>query len=135
MSAAAVARSRLTTAPANVANVGSRVWANVARQDPTYPFQVYDIVSTNREHAMGPNDPGHVHARVRVSSYATGRLACQTVAKGAQTAMSRFWGTATGVVVHDVFLDNEFDAFEETLDDGRRRVWRISQDYMVHYEE
>lgn len=121
---------RLATATA----VESRVYPSRLPQRPTLPAKTYEIIATDREHAMGA-DPGHVHARIQVDDYAETYDAAASGAADTRTALSRFIGTATGVQIDDVFADDERDLFEDGLEDDRRVVYRKSQDFVVHYRE
>lgn len=130
----AVVEKRLTTATAAVAYASSRVYPLRLPQRPTLPAYVYQLVSAEREHAMG-GDEGTVHARVQVDVYDETFLGTASGGKHARDALSRFAGTATGIRVYDVYVAGEREAFEEQLEDARRRVWRRPIDFVVHYVE
>lgn len=125
---------RLTTATGNVAYCASRVYPARLPQDPILPAETYQVVSAVREHAM-VSDPGDVHARVQIDIYDSTYLGTVTGGKWVREALSRWGGTATGVVVQQCFLDNEIDAYEQTLEGADRTVWRRTLDFTVHYRE
>lgn len=125
---------RLTTATGAVAYAGSRVYPFRLPQKPTLPAYTYQVLNALREHAMG-GDEGTVHARVQVDIYDRSYLGTTDGSKWLREALSRWHGTATGTVVHEVFVDDERDAFEERLEGDERVVWRRSMDLTVHYVE
>jgi len=130
----AVVVNRLTSSSGNAAYCGSRVYPHNLPQNPILPSETYQVISAPREHAMGI-DPGTVHARVQVDIYDSTYLGTVSGGKRVRDALSRWSGTATGVTVHDVFIDNERDAFVEQLVGGDRTAWRRSLDFIIHYEE
>jgi len=134
MSTALVAYKRLTTATTNTIHVGTRVYEGTAPDRATYPFQVYQVIGAEREHAMG-SDPGHVHGRIQVDNYDTTASGVDLVAAGSRAALSRWSGMATGIVVDGIYLDDERGIYEPSQDDGRKRIWRVSQDYTIHHRE
>jgi len=125
---------RLTTATGNVSYCGNRVYPVLLPQEPVLPAQTYQIISTDREHAMGI-DPGHVHARLQVDIYDTTYLGTVSGAKHVREALDRWRGLATGVVVQDIYVAGERDAYVEPLEGGGRTVWRRTMDFILHYEE
>jgi hypothetical protein len=129
-----IIRNRLGTATGASAYFAGRVYPVVLPQGVKLPAATYQVVSAPREHAMGA-DPGTVHALVQVDVYADSYISTASGRRRVVDAVSRFAGTASGVTVHDVFLDNERDAFVDQLEDGRRTVWRRPLDFRVHYEE
>jgi len=129
-----IIRNRLTTATGADAYFDGRVYPVMLPQNAKLPAATYQVVTAPREHAMGA-DPGSVHARVQVDVYAESYLGTASGRKRATDALSRFAGTASGVTVHDIYIDNERDAFIDQLEDGRRKVWRRPLDFLVHYEE
>lgn len=132
--AGAVVVSRLETATGSSSYSGDRVYPVILPQDAALPAFTYQVITAPREHAMSV-DEGTVHARVQVDVYDTTYLGTASGGKHARDALNRFRGTATGITVHEILLDNERDAFEDKLEGSERRVWRRSMDYLVHYVE
>lgn len=129
-----IVRNRLTLATGNSAYAAGRVYPVVLKQDTELPAETYQVITSVREHAMGA-DPGHVHARVQIDIYDRTYAGTASGGRHVRDALSRYNGTATGVVVQDVFVDNERDSFVENLEDADRRVWRRTLDFMIHFEE
>lgn len=129
-----IVRNRLSIATGAGAYLDGRVYPVALPQKAKLPAATYQVITAEREHAMGA-DPGTVHARVQVDIYADSYISTASGRKRVKDAMSRFSGTASGVEVHDVYLDSERDAFIDQLEDGARTVWRRSLDFMLHYEE
>ena len=125
---------RLQTATGSVAYCSQRIYPARLPQDPQLPAMTYQVISAPREHAMG-SDPGHVHARVQVDIYDKTYLGTVSGGKWVREALSRWGGTASGVIVFQSFLDNEIDAYEQTLEGADRRVWRRTLDFIIHYQE
>ena len=125
---------RLTTATGPLAYADGRVYPLRLTQRTPLPAYTFQVITTDREHAMGA-DPGHVHARVQVDVYDNDYRGTASGSRHARTALSRFRGTATGLVVDDVFVDNEREAFEEDLEDAERVMWRRTLDFIIHYRE
>lgn len=132
-----IVRNRLTSpGPTGAAAYTSdRVHPVVLPKDAMLPAVTYQVITAPREHAFGTRNEGTVHARVQFDIYASSYLGTASGRKRIADALDRFAGTASGVVVHDVFIENERETFVDQLEDGRRTVWRRSIDYMVHYEE
>ena len=118
----------------NSAYCSKRVFPVVLPQNVTLPAETFQIISAPREHAMG-TDPGTVHARVQVDIYDSTYLGTVSGGKHVRTAMSRYTGTPADVTVHAVFVDNEREAYLESLEGGKRKAWRRTLDFIMHYEE
>ena len=103
------------------------VYPLVLPQDPTLPAVTYRVISTIRQHAFGA-DSSIIETRVQVDSWGKTYTEARALGDEVITALSRFSGTVSGVVVHDIALDNEQELFEDDTD-----TRRISQDYIVFY--
>jgi hypothetical protein len=103
-------------------------------QTPTLPAYTFTVLGGPREHAMG-QDEGTVHARVQVDIYDTTYLGTASGSKWLREAVSRWTGTATGTTIHEIFVDDERDSWEERLEGADRIVYRKSIDLIVHYVE
>ena len=127
--------ARLQAVAGVTALVGTRVYPLRLPQGPTYPAIRYQKIDAPRTHLM-TWDPGEVHARVQVDSYAKTYDGAQALAAQVRGALSRWGGAAGGVTVEHVFLDDERDIDEpEPLHDGESGIYRVMQDYIVHYGE
>lgn len=127
--------ARLKAHAGTKALVGSRVYPLRLPQGPTYPAVRYQVIGSPRVHAMGA-DTGQVNARVQVDSYALTYAGAQALAEQVRLALSRWEGTAGGVVVDHLFLDGDRDMDEPTLvHGGEQGIYRVMQDYIAHYQE
>lgn len=128
-------RARLTSHAGTSALIGSRVYPLRLPQGPTYPAVRYQVIGAPRVHAMGA-DTGQVDARVQVDSYAETYAGAQALAEQVRLALSRWEGTAGGVVVDHVFLADQRDLDEPTLvHHGEQGVYRVMTDFIAHYQE
>lgn len=126
---------RLGAVAGVTALVGTRIYPSRLPQGPTYPAIRYQVIDAPRTHLM-TRDPGEVHARVQVDSYSKTYAQAQAVAAQVRLALSRWEGTAGGVTVEHVFLDDERDLDEpQPLHDGETGIYRVMQDYIAHYFE
>lgn len=127
--------ARLAAHAGTAALVGTRIYPVRINQGVTYPAIRYQVISAPREHVM-TQDTGEVHARVQIDSYATTPEGAHAVAAQVRAALSRWGGTAGGVTVEHVFLDDERDIDEPTpVVAGDKGLFRVMQDYLVHYGE
>ena len=128
-------RARLNAHAGTLALTKRRVHPLRLPQGTAYPAVRYQVIGAPRTHAMGA-DTGEVHARVQVDSYAETYDEAQALAKQVRLALSRWDGTAGGVVVDHIFLDGERDMLEPTAEfDGEQGVPGVTQDYIMHYQE
>lgn len=136
MSAAGTAvRARLLAHSGTYALVKKRVYPLRLPQGPKYPAIRYQVISAPRTHLMG-GDSGEVHSRVQVDCYAETYSGAHELAVQVRAALSRWGGTSGGVAVEHVFLDDERDVLEPTIEvDGDRGLYRVMLDFIVHYGE
>lgn len=135
MSIGKAIHARLTGHAGTFALVKKRIYPLRIPQGPTYPAVRYQVIGAPRTHLMGA-DLGEVHARVQIDCYAQTYDGAHTLATQVRGALSRWEGTAGGVTVIHVFLDDERDIDEPTIEqDGEKGVYRVMFDFIVHYEE
>lgn len=119
--------SKLAADTVVAALVAARVYNTRLPQDPTYPAVVFARVSTG-EDMVHDGPAGYEIARFQIDSYATTFSAVRSLADAVRDCLNGLKETIGGVVVHAVMLDNEFSDWGDLLD-----IWRITQDYMVHW--
>ena len=107
----------------------ARIFHEVIDQGAAYPQIAYNRVSTVRHPAMGANS-GVATARIQVNSYADTGLEALDVAVQVRAALSRWGGTAGGVVIQHIFDEAEQSDYDADI--GKHRV---ITDFMVWYEE
>ena len=120
--------ARLVGSTTVTALAGTRIYPTMP-QEPKLPAVTYDLVSAVRESAMTA-DPGTVHARVQVTSWAQSYSAASGLCEAVRGATQRWSGTSTGVVVLEMFVINEYTSF-----DDESGTFAHSLDLQVHYEE
>lgn len=125
-------KARLAAVAGVTALISTRVYPVKLPQSATLPAVTYQRVSTIRENAMGA-DPGVARTRLQVTSAATSYSALKGVTEAVRAALQRYSGTIGGVVVLDVFLDNETDLFGEEENDAG--VYLTAQDFIVIHRE
>lgn len=125
-------KARLAAVAGVTALVVSRVYPVKLPQSATLPALTYQRISTARENAMGA-DPGIARTRLQVTTAATSYSGAKAVTEAVRAALQRYSGTSAGVVVLDVFLDNETDLFSEEEDEAG--VFLVAQDFIVIHRE
>ena len=137
---AILARLKEVTAVTNIIGTGdnARIHAEHLPQKPVFDAIVLKFVSLVRVHASGA-DPGIVRARLQVDAWSEGYIGARDLGDAirgdnAGSALNRWSGTKDTTVVDDVFLENELP-LTETGVGSDDRLYRNSQDYMVHYKE
>ena len=107
----------------------AQIFHEVIDQDAPYPQIAYNRVSTLRHPVMGAN-AGVATARIQVNSYADTALEAWDVAVQVRAALSRWGGTAGGVVIQHIFDEAEHSDYDADI--GKHRV---ITEFMVWYEE
>ena len=108
--------------------IAARCYPLKLPQGVTYPAASYTLIAAPRHPLMGA-DAGVVDALFQVSAWGTTYATAKALAVQIRTALSRWRGTASGIVVQDSFLQNESDGWEE---DGQ--VFHVPTDVRIHYE-
>ncbi len=107
----------------------TRIYPMHLPQDPRFPAVTYDHISGVREWTMNV-DPGTVTARMQVTSWAKDPLSAANLMEGVRAATQRWAGTSTGVVVDEIFIENEFSFYDDDTS-----TYAHSLDLIVHYQE
>ena len=109
--------------------IGTRTWAVKLPQNPVLPAVVLTRISTDRRECMGASS-GVVQARFQLSTKAETVAAGEAVRVQLRAALNRWRGTSAGVVVQDVFLENELELWDEAA-----LVHDLTLDVLAFYEE
>lgn len=116
----------LTNASAVTDIVGSQIFPDMATQQATYPFIVYEINSTtSTETKDGPSKLDEV--TVNVMSYSNSYQQAQELAAKVRTALDRTRGTFEGVEVQSIQFENSFS----TAMSFEKKVYVVEQSYIV----
>jgi len=107
----------------------ARIFHEVIDQAAAYPQIAYSRVSTMRHPAMGAN-AGVATARIQINSYADTALGALEVSEQVRAALSRWNGTAGGVVIQAIFDESEHSDYDADI--GKHRV---ITEFIVWYEE
>lgn len=124
--------ARLTASTAVTALVGSSArfcYAVEMPNDVKLPALTYDLISAVRESEM-TRDTGEVHARIQVTAWANTYALASGLSEAVRGATQRWAGTSTGVVVQEMFVENEFAFYDEETGSHAHTL-----DLMIHYEE
>ena len=121
--------ARLAGSTAVTSLAGTRIYPNKLPQEPKLPALTYDLISSVRESVMSA-DSGDVHARVQVTAWANTYAAASNLNEGVRAAVQRWSGTSTGVVIQEIFIENEFSFHDEITG-----TYAHQSDLIVHYEE
>lgn len=142
MSVGKAIHARLKAHAGTTALVGTRIYPLRLPQDigerkpaPQYPAVRYQRIGAPRSHVMGA-DTGEVYANVQVDCYGLTYEDADALSVQVRAALSRWSGTAGGIVVDSVFLNDERDVDEPTIvKDGEQGVYRVLLDFTVNYQE
>jgi hypothetical protein len=106
-------------------SAATRIYPQVLPQSPTYPAVTYQQISATREHAQGVDAQIQI-VRVQVDSWGSTYSQARQLSSEVTARLSRFKGTAGGILVHDILAENEADLFEPET-----KTYRVSQDYIA----
>lgn len=131
MSTSREALTAILEAATGVTTLSStRIYPGRAPQNVAHPYVIHWKISHPRNHAFG-TDVAASGARHQVRFVGKTLTATEALALACKTAISRYRGTATGVVVQDILLENEWDP-EYDAETGE---YMIDQDYIIWHEE
>ena len=121
--------SRLTGHAGLTALIAGRVYIDQITQDVTDSAVIFQRISTVRHPAMGA-DLALVEARMQVRCIATKALDSIAVATQVRAALQRWGGTAAGIVVQQIFIENEAGRYDPDIKKHEQLL-----DFIVWYEE
>jgi hypothetical protein len=106
-----------------------RVFPSIAPEGADTPLIVYAKVGASRTHVSG-HDTDLASAHIRVACWADTALGAITLAAAVRAAMQDYSGTAGGVTVQRVFLEDESSDYDDVV---QRHVSEI--DFTVWFVE
>lgn len=112
--------------------IDDRIFPNVAPQDAALPLLVYQRISSPRVRSQsGPS--GLAHPRFQIRAKAATYAGARDLANKVRVSLDGFAGTmggGGGVSVGAAFLDNERDAYEDTLE-----AHSVPMDFIIWHRE
>lgn len=118
--------SAILQADANVgALVDDRLYPLRLPQNPTLPAVSFVRISDTVEHTLGVDHPIYL-SRFQFSAWSAVYDEAKDVAEAVRAALSRYRGTAGGVVFSDIFFDSSLDLF-----DGEARLCQSVVEFLV----
>jgi hypothetical protein len=112
------------------AHVSTRVYPNVAPQSASYPYIVYERVSTEPLNAI-PGSLNESRTTFQLSIESDSYSECKDVADDVRDALDGYSGTAATVVVHRIYLDGESDVYDEPESGDETGVHGVQFDVIV----
>lgn len=116
---------------------GSRWYPDVMPQGATLPAVVVEIISSDEEGSLDPNDGvGLTHARVQIDAVATRRAAANALANAIRNLLRRFRGNMGGVFVCGVSVVGGLRTDTVELGEGSDERYRLaSRDYLISFDD
>lgn len=121
--------ARATAHAGLTALIGTRVYPGTLPQSTALPAVAYSRISRSRESVMGV-DTDLARARYQLTAFARTPLAAKNVIEQIRACFQRWRGTAAAVVVDDVFISDDRDGYDQTLE-----LHAPSIDILMHYRE
>jgi len=121
--------ARLSAVAGLTALVSTRIYNEVIAQGAAYPCLAFTTVSTQRFPAMGANIT-LAKSRVQVNCYGATKLSAADVAVQVRAALSRWGGTAGGVVVQSIFDETQTSDYDDAI-----QKHRVIVEFMAWHEE
>lgn len=106
-----------------------RVFPIVAPQNVKRPFITYERSSTERVAALS-NDTDVARGIFQISAWSDNRDEAVDVALQVRTIMQRYRGTASGIIIDDIYIQNEVDLY-----DSSTKLFQVSIDFEIWYRE
>ena len=119
--------TRLTAFAGLAALIGTRAYPSIMPQGAALPALTFNRIGADAVTAGG-NPIALTRARVEVSAWAESYDTMRAVAAQVRLALERTRATVAGVELHDVYLENELELYE---DETRRH--RALMDFFVWY--
>lgn len=121
-------KSLLETQVNNLATTTS-IWAILAPSDAAKPYLSYEVLTEQPHNVMG-TETAPTEVLFQVNIFTDTFLQTVNVTNDVRTALTRFSGTTSSVVVQDIFYENRNDNFDESDRDYQRTL-----DFRMWYEE
>jgi hypothetical protein len=113
--------------------IGTRAYPLVLPQAPAYPAIRYQRISTVRGpyRGMATGRAGYSRPRFQLDAYATTPAGAQALADAVRSVLDGFKGTASGVEIGSIALEDEAADIEEGVGVGGAPVFRHRLDFLV----
>lgn len=112
----------------------TRTYPVIAPQAATYPNIVFRRRSTDRDTHLGGNDQTPT-AFIEIVCNALTYSEARDLGTAVKSAMDGLHGTYGTIVVHKVFIDDEFDGFEYQTEGKERPVYTVTIVVKATYRE
>ena len=109
--------------------IGTKLFPVVAEQGAANPLVVFSIISERPTNAMGV-DINPVESTIQISCYSDTGAQALSIKDAVKNALQRYQGTSGGVVVQDIFYENQRADYDGELKEHRRDL-----DFRVYFEE
>lgn len=112
--------------------VGTRIYPDLAPQEPEPPLLVYQRISTPRDYSQS-GETGLVNPRFQITCVAKTTTQLRNLADAVRFRLNGFKGTMSsgpGVSVGAVFLDNEVESYQSDI-----LNYVMRQDYIFWHTE
>lgn len=121
--------ARLAAFAALTALVSTRIWRVRAPDNSTLPYLVIHKLNQQPWHAMG-GDINPTTARIQITIRDDNGAGVDAIAVQVKAALSRWSGTAGGVVFQEIFYDDDNETYESDIND-----FQITMDFIAHFDE
>jgi hypothetical protein len=116
-----------------IAQIGTRIAPQEARESWIQPYLTYFIVTDPPTHAMG-SDPTIGNPRVQIDTWAGTYGSARSVAKKVRGVLRDYQGTvtvsSTALIIQRIFYEGQVEMKETDLEDNTV-TYHIAQDYIV----
>ena len=128
--AAIVARCKEVASVTNLIGAGNncRVY-NRFPKNVSYPAVQYEMNSYRPTSAMG-EDLAITNANYRLNCYDTSYTGSKNLAKAIRDAFQRYSGTIAGMVIQNIFCENQIDLYN-----AKPIIYFVAIDLKIQYEE
>ena len=109
--------------------VVSRIYPVQAPQNPTTPYVTYQRISTTRVSLIG-TDTDIARPRFQVSAWSDGRDEAVSVSAQIRSALQRYAGTNSSIVILDSYMENEVDFYEPETG-----LYQVAIDFLIWHRE
>lgn len=112
----------------------TRTYPVIAPQAAAYPNIVFRRRATDRQYTLDGNS-NLPTAYIEVISNALTYSEARDLANAVRSAMDNLHGTHGTIVVHKIFIEDEFDGFEYQIEGKERPVYSVTLVFKVSYRE
>lgn len=101
--------------------VSARIYPKRAPQNATLPCLVYERVSATRVPALN-SDTDIVEARFQITVVASTYSSILSVSTQVRSALQRYRGTVSGIVIDDIQIVNDTDIYDPAVEFYQRAI-------------